>query len=197
MAYFSLPEVSRPPISSVALLSGEDTKYPPCVLLYGYQMITPGIWSKPIEDFVEGEYEKEIELRIKYVYQELQRIREEARKNSDQAKAKAAIRYNKTVHPIPNYIIGDQLLLKVESTLVSKFADRRQGPFTIYKVNSSSGTYYIEGLNNKTRIKDAVNGDKLKHFEESNYMVPDITTSVAFKHFRSWVDHRQQGISTQ
>lgn len=178
-------------------VAGQGTKYPPCVLLYGYQMVTPGIWSKPIEGFVEGEYEKEIELRTKYVYQELQRIREEARKNSDQAKAKAAIRYNKTVHPRPNYEIGDQVLLKVESTLVSKFADRWQGPFTIYKVNHSSGTYYIEGLTNKTRIKDAVNGDKLKHFEENRYMVPGITTAAVFKHFRTWVDHRQQGISSQ
>ncbi|CEP09116.1 hypothetical protein [Parasitella parasitica] len=178
-------------------VAGEGTKYSPSVLLYGYQMVTPGIWSKPIEDFVEGEYDKEVELRTKYVYQELQRIREDARKNSDQAKAKAAIRYNKTAHPIPPFKIGDKVLLKVDSTETSKFADKWQGPFTVCKVNKSSGTYYIEGTVNKARIKDAVNGDKLKHFQESKFMVPDINTSAAFKHFRTWVDHRQRRSTTQ
>lgn len=178
-------------------VAGEGTKYPPCVLLYGYQMVTPGVWSKPIEDFVEGEYDKEVEIRTKYVYHELQHIREDARKNSDRAKAAAAIRYNKTVHPIPSYRVGDLVLLKVDSSEVSKFADRWQGPFTVSKVNKSSGTYYLEGSSNKVRIKDAVNGDKLKRFVESKYMVPDITTAAAFKHFRTWVDRRQKVSSTQ
>lgn len=178
-------------------VAGEGTKYSPSMLLYGYQMVTPSIWSKPIDDFVEGEYDKEVEVRTRYVYHELQRIREEARKNSDRAKAKAAIRYNKTVHTRPAYKVGDLVLLKVDSSEASKFADRWQGPFTVFKVNKSSGTYYIEGKTNKARIKDAVNGDKLKPFQESKYMVPDITTSTAFQKFRTWIDNRQRKQASQ
>ena len=54
-----------------------------------------------------------------------------------------------------------------------------------------NGTYLLEGPR-KGRIKQAVNGDALKPFIESRYMIPDVGTQRAMEHFRTWIDARQK-----
>ncbi|KAG1277498.1 hypothetical protein G6F66_012277 [Rhizopus arrhizus] len=167
-------------------LVNESSGFSPCQLLYGYQMITPGSWQAPILGFVEGEYEVEVARRVEFNQKELDQIRNIAREESDRAKLKQAIRYNKTVHP-REYQVGEQVLLK-EAVLSNKFADKWSGPYVVVQV-LRNGTYMIEGPR-LGRIKSAVNGDSLKPFVESKFMVPEVTTQSALEQLRTWIDAR-------
>lgn len=169
-------------------LVNESTGFSPGQLLYGFQMITPGTWQAPIRGYVEGEYEVDVAKRVEFVQKELEEIRKYAREESDQAKLKQAIRYNKTVHP-RIFQVGEQVLLK-EEVLSNKFGDRWSGPYVVVQA-LKNGTYLLEGPR-KGRIKQAVNGDALKPFIESRYMIPDVGTQRAMEHFRTWIDARQK-----
>lgn len=168
-------------------LVNESTGFSPSQLLYGFQLITPGTWQAPIRDYVEGEYEVDVAKRVEFVQTELEKLRQIAREKSDQAKARQAIRYNKLVYP-RTYQIGEQVLLK-EDVPSGKFADKWSGPYVVIQV-LRNGTYQLEGIR-KGRIKNAVNGDSLKPFIESKYMVPDVATQNAMEHFKTWVDARK------
>lgn len=93
-------------------LKNASTGYSPAELLYGYKLITPGVWSAPIDDFVEGEYEEDVAKRVEYIQNELVNIRKNARIASDEAKKKYATRYNETVHEKKVYSLGEQVLLR-------------------------------------------------------------------------------------
>ncbi|CEJ05160.1 hypothetical protein RMCBS344292_19108 [Rhizopus microsporus] len=165
-------------------LVNDSSKYSPCQLLFGYQMVTPGTWQAPLYGYAEGEYEVDVAKRVRFIQEELDKIRQDARERSDQAKLKQALRYNRTVH-LREYEVGEQVLLK-EDVLSNKFADKWSGPYVVTQV-LRNGTYKLSGPR-QGRIKGAVNGDLLKPFIESKYMVPDVTTQNALEHFRTWVD---------
>ncbi|KAG0738833.1 hypothetical protein G6F62_009276 [Rhizopus arrhizus] len=173
-------------------LVNDSSRFSPSQLLYGYQLLTPGTWQAPIRGYVEGEYELEVAKRVEFIQIELDKIRTKAREESDRAKLKQAIRYNRTVHP-REYRVGEQVLLK-EDVLSNKFADKWSGPYVVVQV-LRNGTYKLDGPR-LGRIKGAVNGDSLKPFIESKHMVPDITTQTTLEHFRTWVDARESsGVS--
>ncbi|KAG0733307.1 hypothetical protein G6F57_016148 [Rhizopus arrhizus] len=149
-------------------------------------MITPGLWQAPIRDFVEGEYEEDVAKRVQFVQDELVTIRKIARMRSDEAKAKNAIRYNVRVQEFKRpFQVGDQVLLK-ENVLENKFSDKWLGPFVISQVKDN-GTYLLEGPRSR-KIQHAVNGDSLKLFAQSKFMIPDVATTKAKEHFKTWVD---------
>lgn len=167
-------------------LVNSSTGYSPSQLLMGYQMITPGLWQAPIRDFVEGEYEEDVAKRVQFVQDELVTIRKIARMRSDEAKAKNAIRYNVRVQEFKRpFQVGDQVLLK-ENVLENKFSDKWLGPFVISQVKAN-GTYLLEGPRSR-KIQHAVNGDSLKLFAQSKFMIPDVATTKAKEHFKTWVD---------
>ncbi|KAG1444278.1 hypothetical protein G6F56_010365 [Rhizopus delemar] len=168
-------------------LVNASTGHSPCQLLMGYQMVTPGLWQAPIQDFVEGEYEEDVAKRVYFVQEELVTIRKNARKLSDEAKERNAIRYNARVYE-RRFQVGEQVLLK-ENVLESKFGDKWTGPYVVGQVRAN-GTYLLEGIKSK-RIQHAVNGDSLKPFVQSKFMIPDVVVSMANERFKTWVDARK------
>lgn len=160
-----------------------STGYSPAYLLYGQPLITPGLWSAPIRDFVEGEYEVDLANRVEYVTKEMQDIREAARLQSEKAKSGYARAYNKNVHVREPFKIGEQVLLR-EYVLNNKFSDKWRGPYVV--VARKGDIYYLDGPDS-VRIKKGVNGDSLKPFVEHKSMVPDVATASAFEHFKTWV----------
>ncbi|CEP10310.1 hypothetical protein, partial, partial [Parasitella parasitica] len=133
--------------------------------------------------------EEELLERIGLIGDKLKGARENAREYSDAMKARAKIRYDANVHFIRQYEIGELVLLKCPNP-TSKFGDKWEGPFKIVQVNSSSGTYHLTGKNS-LRLKHAVNGDRLKPFnDEVKHMVPDVLISQAADQFQRWIDKR-------
>ncbi|CEP06856.1 hypothetical protein [Parasitella parasitica] len=162
--------------------------YSPAQLVYGQHMITPATWSAPIYGYVEGEYEEDLARRVEYVTEDLQKMREESRIRSDNAKAKYAAQYNKRVHVTEPFKIGEQVLLK-EFVTESKFADKWRGPYVV--IRREKNVYYLDGPN-KARIKKGVNADALKPFSATKTMVPDVTTANAYEYFKTWVEAKSQ-----
>jgi hypothetical protein len=167
----------------------ESTKFSPSQLLYGYQLSTPATWQTPIIDYVEGEIENDIADRTRLVTIELKAIRKQARTNSDNAKQKSAINYNKTVHEGVTFQVGDKVLLK-DFNPKTKFSDKWIGIFTIIKCNRNK-TYYLEGPK-AAKIKNAVNGDSLKYFWETKNMIPDVSVTRAQQQFQAWVQTQRK-----
>ncbi|KAG1040601.1 hypothetical protein G6F43_012260 [Rhizopus delemar] len=175
----------------IRTLVNSSTGFSPSQLLYGYQMVTPYAWQAPILDFVEGEYQVAVADRVEFVQDQLVKIRELAREASDKAKEKRAIQYNSRVHGFKKgFQIGEQVLLK-EEILENKFSDKWSGPYTVAQIGKN-GTYLLEGLN-RVRLRKAVNGDSLKPFVESKYMVPDVATAKANEYFKTWINARKDG----
>ncbi|CEP16225.1 hypothetical protein [Parasitella parasitica] len=54
-------------LMSLRTMKSEGTGFTPGKLLFGYDIRTPGNWSAPRMDFVEGEYENEINRRIEEI----------------------------------------------------------------------------------------------------------------------------------
>ncbi|KAG1168563.1 hypothetical protein G6F70_008830 [Rhizopus microsporus] len=178
----------------IRTLTNASTKFSPSQLLYGYQMLTPYTWQAPILDFVEGEYEQDVAARVQFVQEELVKIRAMAREASDKAKEKRAIHYNTRVHLFKKeFQTGEQVLLK-EEILENKFSDKWSGPYTIAQI-LKNGTYLLEGPN-RVRLRKAVNGDSLKPYMESKFMIPDVTTIRANEYFKTWVNARKDVPST-
>lgn len=172
------------------------TGYSPSYLLYGYEFRTPAVWVSPRLDFVEGEEEEELLERIGLVGEKLEGVRIKAREYSDERKARAKIRYDANVHFIRQYEIGEKVLLKNPNP-TSKFADKWEGPYQVVQVNKGSGTYHLTGRNS-LRLKHAVNGDRLKPFNnEMKGMIPDVMVSKAADQFQRWVDSRVNKVEVQ
>lgn len=174
--------------STVNSATGKSPSY----LLYGYEFRTPAVWVSPREDFVIGEEEEELQERIKLIQDKMVQVRETARLKSDEYKKKAKIQYDKQVHFTRRYEVGELVLMKV-IVPEFKFSDKWEGPFTILEVNKN-GTYRLTGKNSK-RIKHAVNGDKLRPFDQSvSHMIPDVATAQANEYFQSWLNHKVNGV---
>ncbi|KAK4516119.1 uncharacterized protein ATC70_011082 [Mucor velutinosus] len=157
------------------------TGYSPSYLLYGYEFRTPAVWVSPRLDYVEGE-EEELKERIELIGDKLHGVREKAREYSDERKAKAKIRYDANAHFIRQYEVGEQVLLK-NPIQDSKFGDKWEGPYKVVQFNKSSGTYHLTGKNS-LRLKHAVNGDRLKPYNnEVQRMIPDVMISQASDQF--------------
>lgn len=168
-------------------MKSESTGFTPSYLLYGQEMRTPSLWVAPREDYVEGEYQTEINNRVEYVISKLQEVRKVAREVSNEKKNKQRERYNLTVQHKKRYQVGEQVLMK-DQYPENKFADRWIGPMTVKKVNDS-GTYHLVGPNAR-RLDGAVNSDQLIPYHCKNSMVPDIQKQVKEQLFKSWIERR-------
>ncbi|KAI8875094.1 hypothetical protein K501DRAFT_299501 [Backusella circina FSU 941] len=135
----------------------------PALMSTGY---SPTTWQSPIVDYVEGEFEVDLAKRVKYVEEDLTRIRKEARMNSDVAKQRSAIRYDKTVHQRPAFKTGEQVLMK-DFNPKTKFSNKWLGPMVISRVNRNN-TYYL--------------------CDASKWMIPDPVTQDAYSQFKTWIE---------
>jgi hypothetical protein len=168
-------------------MKSEATGFTPAFLLYGHDIRTPSSWLAPSIDYVEGEYQEEIDKRVEYVTKKLVDIRKLARDISNEKKVKQKERYDLTVQHKKIYQVGEQVLMK-DQYLENKFADRWIGPMTVKKVNNS-GTYHLVGPNAR-RLEGAVNGDNLIPFHCKNSMVPDVQRKIKEQSFKSWIERR-------
>jgi hypothetical protein len=65
--------------------------------------------------------------------------------------------------------VGDLVLMR-DVQAKGKFSDTWAGAFKVIRVNNN-GTYHLTGKNSR-KIKGAVNGDRLKDFQERQNMLP-------------------------
>jgi hypothetical protein len=146
-----------------------STGFTPSYLLYGYEMRTPTTWTPATYDYVEGELEEAILARCKKLQEEHKQIIIKARRTSDERKAKDKIRYDMKVLKPKRFEVGDLVLMR-DMQAKGKFSDTWAGAFKVIRVNNN-GTYHLTGKNSR-KIKGAVNGDRLKDFQERQNMLP-------------------------
>jgi transposase InsO family protein len=167
----------------------DATGYSPSRLLYGYELVSPGIWPSPREDFVEGELVESVVERIKAIKNGVVECRAVARARTIEKQKERKKRYDKTVGTRKRFEVGEQVLLKdpVPST---KFADKWLGPMVVVRVNQK-GTYWLDGPNGR-RLDGAVNGDVLKPYIARKSMVPDVATREAIDRYETWVERKRK-----
>lgn len=78
-------------------MPNEATGHSPSMLLFGYELKTPGTWPVPRLDFVEGEIEDEIGNRVKAITQLNQELRPMARERAQEKKERDCEQYDRTV----------------------------------------------------------------------------------------------------
>ncbi|OMH80343.1 Transposon Tf2-11 polyprotein [Zancudomyces culisetae] len=150
-------------------MNSKSTGYTPAEMLYGTELQMPSTWKTNgiIEDDVE-----QIEHRLKLMQSDLPQIRKIGVRKAVAAKEAEKIRYNKTVKPT-KFQVGNKVLKVVEYDR-GKLESLWEGPFTIIK-RFSKGAYLItDQLGNR----DLVNGDLLKLYHESRFMIPEITSRL-------------------
>lgn len=174
-------------------LENASTGHSPSKLLYGYQMVTPELWSNPLNLHTTNNEEFNLAARVQFITENLATIRVEAKEKSERAKSKQAERYNKSVKTLRMYEPGEQVLLK-ENVPKGKFGDKWSGPYVVLR-RQGVDNYYLEGPR-RARVKTAVNGDSLKPYIERKTMEPDITVKKADEYFRTWV-HSGRNMKTR
>ncbi|KAG1140938.1 hypothetical protein G6F37_012897 [Rhizopus arrhizus] len=167
-------------LMALRTMKNDATGFTPGMLLYGYDIRTPGNWPPARQDYVEGELQQEIDRRVEEIDTVLKDYRTNAKKKQKQ-------RYDKTVHFQKRYKIGEQVLMK-DHYPPDKFSDRWIGPMTVVKVNES-GTYHLIGPN-KRRLGGAVNGDFLIPYHCKNSMVSDVTKKRSEELFNAWIERK-------
>ncbi|KAG1036901.1 hypothetical protein G6F43_012963 [Rhizopus delemar] len=175
-------------VLAVRTMPNEATKFTPAMLLYGYEMRTPGNWPAPRVDYVEGEIVREVESRIRVITNMVQEHRAEAKERSGLMQQRRKKKYDEAVIP-RSYQLGDEVLYR-DKVKENKFASNWIGPFTVVRVNVH-GTYWLDGPGGK-KVMGAVNGDELKPWQDRERMKPDVTAVEAHQQYRRFWDIRRE-----
>jgi hypothetical protein len=175
-------------LMALRTMKSEGTGFTPSKLLFGYDIRTPGNWSAPRNDYVEGEYSQEIDRRVEEIDAAVKEYRKKAREVSNEGKKHMKSRYDETVKFRKQYRVGEQVLMK-DQYPENKFADKWIGPMTVVRVNGS-GTYHLSGPNSR-RLEGAVNGDQLVPFASRKSMIPDVQTKKLEGLFSSWLERKE------
>jgi hypothetical protein len=175
-------------LMALRTMKSEATGFTPGKLLYGFDIRTPGNWSAPRTDYVEGEHENEVNRRIEEIDAAVKEYRTKAREASNEKKKTMKERYDRTVQVRRMYKIGEQVLMK-DQYPENKFADRWIGPMTVVKANES-GTYHLVGPNSR-RLEGAVNSDQLIPFNAKKSMIPDVQQRRKEGLFNAWIERRE------
>ncbi|PVU85983.1 hypothetical protein BB559_006724 [Furculomyces boomerangus] len=133
---------------SIRTLKNRNTGYSPAQLLYGIDLMLPYAWKPPAD---QEDMEAAILEQIKYIKDDLPELRQIV---------------------VEQFQLGDRVLKSVEQ-IHSKFDANWEGPFTIVGVGNR-GNYYISDSQGS---RDVINGDRLKSYRESEYMIPSVKES--------------------
>ncbi|OMH85256.1 hypothetical protein AX774_g1209 [Zancudomyces culisetae] len=150
-------------------MQSKSTGYTPAEMMYGTDMLIPSTWQT--NGIVEDEVEQ-IESRLKLMQSNLPQLRKIGVQKAVAAKEAEKVRYNKSVKST-KFQVGDKVLKLVEYER-GKLESLWEGPYTILK-RFTKGAYLIsDHLGNR----DLVNGDLLKLYYESKFMIPEITSRL-------------------
>jgi hypothetical protein len=159
-------------VLAIRTMPNEVTGITPSMLLFGYNMRTPALWSAPRVDFVQDDYQTRLQERLDQINGTMAELKLEARKRITEQQQLRKTRYDEKVYP-KIYEIGTKVLLMENYTVGKKFGDKWIGPFVVAR-SYNNGTYLVVGPGGK-RIEKPVNGDQLKQYVEAKHMVPQVT----------------------
>lgn len=160
-------------VLAIRTMPNEATGVTPSMMLFGYNMRTPALWSAPREDFVQGDYPAMLQERLDQISGTMANLKLEARKKVTEKQQKTKIRYDEKVYP-KIYEVGSKVLLMENYTVGKKFGDKWIGPFVVAR-SFNNGTYQLVGPGGK-RIEKPVNGDQLKLYVQAKTMIPQVTS---------------------
>ncbi|OMH79670.1 Transposon Ty3-G Gag-Pol polyprotein [Zancudomyces culisetae] len=156
----------------IRTLVSKSTGYSPAHLRFGFQPQLVSTWS------YNGDIDIEEELiynRIKLINDYLPELRNLSHQNNIEAKKQDEKFYNKKVKNL--YFKIDDLVLKFIDSGTEKFDKVWEGPYKILQ-KLSKGAYVIGDENGNCEL---CNGDNLKSYDNSRYMIPQVTNNLKTK----------------
>ncbi|OMH83944.1 Retrovirus-related Pol polyprotein from transposon [Zancudomyces culisetae] len=150
-------------------MESKSTGYTPAEMMYGTEMCIPSTWKSNgvIEDEVE-----QVKSRLELMKSNLPQIRKIGVRKAVAAKESEKVRYNKTVK-FTKFQVGEKVLKLVEYER-GKLESLWEGPYTVMK-RFTKGAYLIS---DQFGNRDLVNGDLLKKYHESKFMIPEISNRL-------------------
>ncbi|OMH80018.1 Retrovirus-related Pol polyprotein from transposon, partial [Zancudomyces culisetae] len=136
----------------------------PAELLYGIKLATPATWTPPPEI---SDVELGIQERIEAIKTDIPELRNVGLNNSRAAKEKEQAVYNRGVK-LSVFKEGD-IVLKLTEQPQAKLENIWQGPYKVTR-RLNKGAYVIMDSEGN---RDLVNGDMLKLYHYSKYMLPE------------------------
>ncbi|OMH83811.1 hypothetical protein AX774_g2677, partial [Zancudomyces culisetae] len=135
-------------------------------------LTTPALWTPPPEI---SDLDIAIQERIDAIKTDIPELRNVGLSNSIAEKEKEKIRYDSRVRPSA-FKEGD-IVLKLTEQPMPKLEQVWEGPYKVDR-RLNKGTYIISDSEGN---RDLVNGDMLKHYHQSRYMIPEISTPLRTK----------------
>ncbi|OMH78934.1 Retrovirus-related Pol polyprotein from transposon [Zancudomyces culisetae] len=157
---------------AIRTMRNSSTKFSPAELLYGTKIATPSTWTPPPD---VDDMDLAIRERIEAIKSDLPALRSKGLHNSIKSKEKDKVRYNRDVR-ISEFQEGNLVLKKIEQPQ-SKLEQLWEGPYRVDR-KLRLGTYVISDRDGN---RDLVHGDLLKHYHQSQEMIPEVSTSLKSK----------------
>ncbi|OMH85643.1 hypothetical protein AX774_g804, partial [Zancudomyces culisetae] len=156
-------------------MRNRTTKHSPAEMLYGVKLSTPAIWI-PLPEI--SDIELAITERIEAIKTDIPELRNVGLCNSNAEKEKEKVRYDKGVK-ISVFKEGD-VVLKLTEQPMAKLEQTWEGPYKVDR-RLNKGAYIISDSEGN---RDLANGDMLKHYHQSQYMLPEVSTTLKSKLLR-------------
>jgi len=154
-------------------LQNHTTKHSPFKLLYGREGRLP-IDIQDTKQATSETLDQQLQQHIRFITDDLQQIRLEARQNIGKAQEKQKYYHDQGIKP-QKFNIGDKVLL-YESAKAKvhgdKFREKWTGPYYIHNI-VAPGAYKLRTMDDKV-LKKAVNTDRLKKYYERPIWEPTI-----------------------
>ena len=139
-------------------VQNHTTKYTPFKLLYGHKAVLPMDLQGTNQE-INKSTEESLQQHIKYITEDLQKIRINAKENIGKAQDKQRKYHDQKVKPV-KFNIGDKVLL-YESAKAKvhgdKFREKWTGPYYIHDINAP-GAYKLRTMDDKV-LKRIINTD--------------------------------------
>ncbi|OMH78985.1 DNA damage-inducible protein 1 [Zancudomyces culisetae] len=147
-------------------------------------------WLRVSQRYTSRNIYREVKEIVKCcpINDDLPVLRNLAHKSSIEAKSSQATRYNKGV-TYHRFEVGEKVLKLVDMER-SKLEHYWEGPYTVERA-LSKGAYVISDQEGN---RELAHGDMLKKYHTSNYMIPDVTTTLKTKLKRFKQSRRNENI---
>jgi hypothetical protein len=153
----------------IRTMRSETTRLTPSKLLYGYEMVTPTVWTDRRTNYISAQ--EEVEERLRVTELQLRELRELAKRNATRAQNRQRERYDKKVVP-RTFREGDQVLRRC-MTPSGKFTNEYEGPYLVSLVKLNGVYEIMDGRGNK----DVVHVDSLRPYNDHTQMIQEVRDS--------------------